>query len=100
MPVNLFSLSSVDCFVSMWLTCAKKFFSLQHTPKGILVHNVICSSNATRNVLENVCFLHERFLGSEIRESIFYCVCVCGEVILKFLHHACKGVYSLDDDAL
>lgn len=51
--------------------CAKKIFSLQHTPKGILVHNVICSSNATRNVLENVCFLHERFLGSEIRESSF-----------------------------
>ena len=86
MPFNLFSLSSVDCFVSMWL--CKKIFSLQHTPKGILVHNVICSSNATMNVLENVCFLHERFLGSEIRESIFYCVCVCGEVILKFLHRA------------
>ena len=90
MPFNLFSLSSVDCFVSMWL--CKKNFSLQHTPKGILVQNVICSSNATRNVLENVCFLHERVLGSEIRESIFYCVCVCGEVILKFLHRACKGV--------
>ena len=78
----------------------KKKISLQHTPKGILVHGVICSSNAIRNALENVCFLRERFLGSEIRESIFYCVCVCGEVILKFLHHACKGVYSLDDDPL
>ena len=49
----------------------QKNFSLQHTPKGILVQNVICSSNATRNVLENVCFLHERFLGSEICESSF-----------------------------
>ena len=69
MLFNLFSLSSVDCFVSMWL--CQKNVSPQHTPKGILVQNVICSSNATRNVLENVCFLHERFLGSEIRESSF-----------------------------
>jgi len=78
----------------------KKNFSLRHTPKGILVYNVICSSNATRNAQENLCFLHERFLGSEIRESIFHCVCVCGKVILKFLRRACKGVYSLDDDPL
>ena len=80
MPFYPFSHSSVHCFVSMWW-CEKKFFSLQHTPKGILVHNVICSSNATRDALENVCFLPDRFLGSEIRESIFYCVCVCCEVI-------------------
>lgn len=29
MPFNLFSLSSVDCFVSMWL-CKKKFFPATH----------------------------------------------------------------------
>ena len=71
MPFNLFSLSSVDCFVSMWL-CKKNFFPATHTQRNTSAQCYMYrSSNATRNVLENVCFLHERFLGSEIRESSF-----------------------------
>lgn len=56
--------------------CAKKIFSLQHTPKGILVHNVICSSNATRNVLENVCFCMKDFWEVRLGSHLLLCMCM------------------------